>query len=147
MPKRSKKRTGWGAKSGLTYQQSPQWRKIRLDVLKRDGFRCRAINAVTGERCTAKATDVDHINGPSNDLSNLAALCGHHHRRKTSAETARKNRESLQRLRRMSGQTVRGLGGREILRKDAPIGARIDWSKYKASGKLGSAIGRVTESD
>ena len=145
MPKRSKKRTGWGAKSGLTYKQSPQWRKIRLDVLKRDGFQCRAINAVTNQRCTAKATDVDHIDGPSNDPSNLAALCAYHHRRKTSAETARKNRESLQRLRRMSGQTLRGLGGREILRQDAPLGVRIDWSKYKASGKLGSAIGRGTE--
>lgn len=147
MPKRSKKRTGWGAKSGLTYQQSPQWRKIRLDVLKAAGFQCVATNAVTGQRCTAKATDVDHINGPSNDLSNLAALCGHHHRRKTSSETARKNRESLQKLRRMSGQTVRGLGGREILRKDAPLSARIDWSKYKASGRLEDAIGRGTESD
>lgn len=146
MPKRSKKRTGWGARSGLTYKQSPQWRKIRLDVLKAAGFQCTATNAVTNQRCTAKATDVDHIDGASNDPSNLAALCAYHHRRKTSAETARKNRESLQRLRRMSGQTVRGLGGREILRKDASLGARIDWSKYKASGKLGSAIGRGTES-
>ena len=147
MPKRSKKRTGWGAKSGLTYKQSPQWRKIRLDVLKRDGFQCRAINAVTGERCTAKATDIDHINGPSNDLNNLVALCGYHHRRKTSSETARKNRESLQRLRRLSGQTVRGLGGREILRKDAPLCARIDWSKYRSGGTLKDDFSRGTEID
>lgn len=147
MPKRSKKRTGWGAKSGLTYQQSPQWRKIRLDVLKAAGFQCMATNAVTNQRCTAKATDVDHIDGPSNDPSNLAALCAYHHRRKTSAETARKNRESLQRLRRMSGQTVRGLGGREILRKDAPLGARIDWSKYRSGGTLKNDFSRGTESD
>lgn len=145
MAKRSKKRTGWGPKSGLTYKQSPQWRKIRLDVLKAAGFQCMATNAVTGQRCTAEATDVDHINGPSNDLSNLAALCSYHHRRKTSAETTRKNRESLQKLRRMSGQTVRGLGGREILRKDAPLGARIDWSKYQAPGTLKGVDSRGTK--
>lgn len=47
MAKRSKKRTGWGPKSGLTYRQSPQWWQIRLEVLKAAGFQCMATNTVT----------------------------------------------------------------------------------------------------
>ena len=51
-----------------------QWRKLRLIVLKRDGYTC--------QRCGMEATHVDHIiprklmNGESVDsLDNLQALC------------------------------------------------------------------------
>lgn len=39
------------------------------------------------ERCEERATDVDHIrdNG-DHSMSNLRALCGYHHRRRTGAQ-------------------------------------------------------------
>lgn len=64
------------------------WYKTRLRILKRDGYRCTWIRQdSTGGRCPEKATDVDHIdpNGGEHD-GNLRALCGYHHRIKSSSE-------------------------------------------------------------
>lgn len=53
-----------------------QWQRVRLKVLRRDGYRCR----IQGPRCEGDATDVDHIvpvdaGGPRLELMNLRAAC------------------------------------------------------------------------
>lgn len=59
--------------------------EIRPAILKRDSYRCRWIEH--NQRCTARATDVDHINrGDDHRPQNLRALCAPHHARKSSAE-------------------------------------------------------------
>lgn len=65
------------------------WARTRRRILERDGHQCtRVLN--NGTRCTAQATDVDHIlndaAGGSNDDHNLASLCAAHHNTKTSSE-------------------------------------------------------------
>lgn len=55
---------------------SLQWARVRLEILERDGYRCR----VCGPKCKGKATEVDHIiptadGGPMFDPSNLRASC------------------------------------------------------------------------
>jgi 5-methylcytosine-specific restriction endonuclease McrA len=74
----------------------PGWYRTRLRILKRDGYRCTHIREdSTGGRCPEKATDVDHIdpNGGEAD-SNLRALCGYHHRIKSSSEGGRRVHQS-----------------------------------------------------
>jgi 5-methylcytosine-specific restriction protein A len=63
----------------------PDWPALRRLILARDSHRCRWIEH--NRRCPARATDVDHIT-PSggDDPSNLRALCGPHHQRKSSRE-------------------------------------------------------------
>lgn len=84
-------------------QLPPEWPIIRVRVLKRDGHRC--VELVDGKRCTAPATDVDHIR-PGNDHrdSNLRSLCSWHHNQKSSREgaaAAKKARDEIkQRFRR-----------------------------------------------
>jgi 5-methylcytosine-specific restriction endonuclease McrA len=53
-----------------------EWRRIRADVLARDGYRCQ----LNLPRCTGLATTVDHIiarhhGGPLLDPANLRAAC------------------------------------------------------------------------
>ena len=53
-----------------------QWRRVRLEVLERDGWRCR----IRGEGCTGEANEVDHIvslahGGDPYDPSGLRAAC------------------------------------------------------------------------
>lgn len=52
------------------------WRKVRSQVLERDGYRC----LVGMEGCTGAATQVDHIHplafgGQPYEMSNLRASC------------------------------------------------------------------------
>lgn len=62
------------------------WQLRRIRVLRRDNYRCRAVDS-TGKRCDAKANQVDHIiAGDDHSLENLQALCEWHHGRKSSAE-------------------------------------------------------------
>lgn len=129
------KRTGWKKKSGLTYKQSPRWKQIRLAVLKRDGFRCTAINGNTNERCTSRATDVDHVKGHSDDPDNLASLCAHHHRAKTSAETYEKNKARREAAMLRTGEAVRSLAGGIVPREKGSISAGIDWKAFRALEK------------
>ena len=126
------KRTGWKKKSGLTYRQSPRWKQLRLAVLKRDGFQCTAINGNTNERCTSRATDVDHVSGHSDDLDNLASLCAHHHRAKTSAETYAKNKASREAAMLRAGEAVRGLAGGIVPREKGSISAGINWKAFRS---------------
>lgn len=61
------------------------WHRIRRTVMHRDGHRCTVIE--NGERCTAMADEVDHVQrGDDHRLANLAAVCAWHHARKSSAE-------------------------------------------------------------
>lgn len=62
------------------------WPSIRLDILRRDKYRCQWVLA-DGGKCRKKATDVDHIER-NNDhrYSNLRGLCSFHHNKKSSAE-------------------------------------------------------------
>lgn len=63
----------------------PDWPAIRRLVLERDGHRCTWPDP--DERCTAPATDVDHI-GDRHDHhpDNLRSLCGPHHDQRTAAQ-------------------------------------------------------------
>lgn len=65
----------------------PGWQtRIRPPVLERDGHRCTWIEE-DSSRCTAKATDVDHIGDPTDhSLGNLRSLCGYHHRKRTALQ-------------------------------------------------------------
>jgi 5-methylcytosine-specific restriction enzyme A len=60
------------------------WRSLRLNVLRRDGFRCA---------CGASAQEVDHIlpvaEGGTHELENLVAICAGCHTRKTHEEQQR----------------------------------------------------------
>ncbi|NUV86604.1 HNH endonuclease [Streptomyces sp. KAI-26] len=64
------------------------WPRIRIRILRRDGHRCTHRDQY-GERCEELATDVDHIvPGDDHRETNLRALCGFHHRAKSSREGA-----------------------------------------------------------
>jgi 5-methylcytosine-specific restriction protein A len=71
------------------------WSRIRIQALNRDGWLCRWVRADTGNECLLAATDVDHIvPGDNHELSNLQALCAHHHARKSAREGARARNEN-----------------------------------------------------
>lgn len=57
------------------HYNSPEWRAVRLLVLRRDGYVCQ----LKGSRCLGQATLVDHwiprSRGGSDALSNLRASC------------------------------------------------------------------------
>lgn len=62
------------------------WATRRVRVLRRDGYKCQARNAM-GTPCLAPAGEVDHITpGDDHDLENLQAMCKRCHARKSSAE-------------------------------------------------------------
>lgn len=65
-----------GGVVGANFYTSPQWRRVRLLVLERDGWRCR----IRGPRCEGRANEVDHIvpkdaGGAALDPINLRAAC------------------------------------------------------------------------
>lgn len=73
----------------------PNWRTLRLRVLRRDGWRCVA-RMSDGTRCPEPATEVDHKTpGDDHSPSNLQALCGWHHARKSAREGAAASRAKL----------------------------------------------------
>ena len=55
---------------------TPTWRRVRLEILARDGGQCQ----IRGEGCTGTATEVDHKvplrnGGNAFDPDNLRAAC------------------------------------------------------------------------
>ena len=60
---------------------------LRRRQLELEGFRCCHIHS-NGQRCGAKATDVDHIKAKLDDHSKLQSLCAFHHRAKSGREGA-----------------------------------------------------------
>ena len=87
------KRTGWAKtqeRKGNTTERGygHAWRKLRTQVLERDGYLCQACKA---KGRITPATDVDHIvnkaSGGTDDIDNLQALCRACHKAKTQAES------------------------------------------------------------
>ena len=88
------KRTGWAKtqeRKGNTTERGygHAWRKLRAQVLERDGYLCQACKA---KGRITPATDVDHIvnkaSGGTDDIDNLQALCRACHKAKTQAESS-----------------------------------------------------------
>jgi len=99
--------SGW-ATSNRRNELPPGWHKLRAVILRRDGHRCTHTDD-NGRRCQARATDVDHIAGRHNHHpTNLTALCGPHHARKSSAE-GNAARAELARLRLRPAEPHPGL--------------------------------------
>lgn len=68
------------------------WQRVRMQVLRRDKFRCqhRELTSNGDQQCPNRATDVDHIGDPENhSLDNLQALCAPHHQKKSSSAGGR----------------------------------------------------------
>ena len=79
------------------------WSSLRLQVLRRDNYRCVADVVVNGklQRCVNKATEVDHIIPNDNDeLSNLRSLCHRCHAKKTHGEATKANALKRKRIHR-----------------------------------------------
>ena len=58
------------------FTSTAQWRRVRRQVLERDGHQCR----IRGPKCRGTATDVDHVvpvpdGGATYDPNNLRAAC------------------------------------------------------------------------
>jgi 5-methylcytosine-specific restriction endonuclease McrA len=83
--KHIKKWIAWiRAESYSDYLRSNRWRRVRMVVLKRDGFKCAKCS-------TAKNLHVHHITYKrlgDEDLDDLISLCGRCHRAAHSADTA-----------------------------------------------------------
>lgn len=69
------------------------WRRIRNEILRRDGFVCMPCKA---QGRTKLATEVDHIvpmfEGGTDAKTNLQAICTDCHKAKTQAEARRAGR-------------------------------------------------------
>jgi len=64
----------------------PDWDKIRLRILERDGWRC-VWKLPSGARCSNPATDVDHMGKPwDHRPERLRSLCSPHHDKRTSIQ-------------------------------------------------------------
>lgn len=72
--------TGW-----RTTPLPDDWKKIRLEILRRDNYKCQVVRM--GKACPIPATEVDHIvRGENHDYANLQSICRLCHGRKTQLE-------------------------------------------------------------
>jgi hypothetical protein len=76
-------RTGGSRRSPLPIN----WPSIRRGVLGRDGHRCTWEDPTRG-RCTAQATEVDHLQRDDHRMHMLRSLCHHHHVMVTAKQAA-----------------------------------------------------------
>jgi len=78
------------------------WKKIRQQVLDRDGHRCTVVE--NGHRCpVTTGLEADHLGDPEDhSLSNLATKCRAHHRKKTATQA-----RAVQLARRIQAPTPR----------------------------------------
>lgn len=78
-------RSNWSRSSAQSRGYGHDWRKVREQVLARDGGQCQS--------CGAAASHVDHVvpkhMGGTDEPGNLQALCSGCHAFKTAAESAR----------------------------------------------------------
>ena len=79
------------------YTSSKQWRRRRLEVFHRDGYRCRACGK-------AGVLECDHIiprqrGGAEYDMENLQTLCRGCHIQKTAGEQPRAEPRTLEQRR------------------------------------------------
>ena len=83
---------------------SARWRKLREQVIKRDGGRC-AVPGCTSEMSLPGMKHVDHVvevkdGGDFWSMSNLRTVCRHHHFEKSvSTLTARATGQSTRKIR------------------------------------------------
>lgn len=87
------------------------WKKIRAQVIERDGGRCTWVASIEGggswrnwahiQRCTSVGTDVDHMGEPDDHrIDMLRLLCAPHHGKRSSEQAnAAKNIRQAQRTR------------------------------------------------
>lgn len=92
-----------GSWAGSTRRDTlpPDWPTIQPAILDRDHHRCTWLQGLSDggpmeylagaysntDRCTTRATTVDHIGDRhSHQPDNLRALCNHHHDRRSSAQ-------------------------------------------------------------
>jgi 5-methylcytosine-specific restriction enzyme A len=65
------------------------WKKIRRQILKRDGFACQWRTGPMSV-CGETGNEVDHIRpGDDHSPANLRVLCNWHHKKKSSSEGGR----------------------------------------------------------
>lgn len=84
----------WKSRSSRTTPLPPDWHRRRAKRLKMDGYRCVHIREDTGQRCTERATDVDHIGEPDDHhIEMLRSLCSYHHLQKTGSQGGRRVRQ------------------------------------------------------
>lgn len=77
----------WQADSERRSRLPSNWQSLRLEVLRRDRYRCQHRDYPHGPKCMARANQVDHIQrGDDHSLKNLQALCRTHHALKSSRE-------------------------------------------------------------
>lgn len=82
---------GWSDDRGTAHQRGygKAWERLRKWVLIRDDYLCQPCKA---DGRLTQASQVDHITpkaqGGTDDESNLQAICGHCHTRKTQQESA-----------------------------------------------------------
>lgn len=78
--------------SGSPRTATTAWKRLRLAILARDGYRCRWVLG-NGERCQQRARICDHVvpkaEGGTDDPSNLQALCQTHSDTKSAQEGSR----------------------------------------------------------
>jgi 5-methylcytosine-specific restriction endonuclease McrA len=88
-PDHTKSWKGKRTKSGQV-TSTAAWKRLRLQILKRDNYRCQE----RGPRCTGRATQVDHIvnvaaGGAELDPANLQSICPSCNAIKASREAAK----------------------------------------------------------
>jgi 5-methylcytosine-specific restriction endonuclease McrA len=85
------------------------WRRIRIEVLERDGFRCQ----LGYEGCLGSASEVDHLvdlvmGGAVYDPDNCRAVCARCHRRRSNAVRERRRRVPAREWPKLSGAASEG---------------------------------------
>lgn len=105
----------------------PEWDRIRLKALERDGHRCQWVEH--GKQCTRRATEVDHTvpfrffadRHTANDLGNLKSLCKPHHSTKTKQELqARRTHEAQPQRSRADNTTTSRVSARQGIQTQRP---------------------------
>jgi 5-methylcytosine-specific restriction endonuclease McrA len=102
-----------------------KWRKLRVRILERDGWRCR----VQLPGCLGRATEVDHITpldagGDPYDPSNLRAACSRCNRRMGSRYTNTQRAAALRVLKGQGNTLDPCVGHRGVYPGDLPVGGR-----------------------
>lgn len=105
---------GW--KGSRRRQTLPaDWEERRRRILRRDRYRCQHVRDDTGEKCGARANQVDHVErGAGDHDGNLQALCEWHHNQKSGREGGRasqaKRREQTRRQQPLHPGLIAGPG-------------------------------------
>ena len=95
---RALKASNWHRTSRASRGYGPAWDKLRVQVLKRDGYLCQCRHCAAEDRPTL-ANEVDHIvpkaQGGTDDMRNLQAINSDCHKRKTAEDEGRAHHERI----------------------------------------------------